>query len=107
MGERTICLSPFRLTAGMCLASSVHRSDGVVLLSEGTRLEAGQIINLQQRGIDYVLITMQDDRDAATIEAERSAMQQQIDHLFRGPTNDTREELHRAVLNYRLGVIGS
>ena len=70
MRQRISCLCTQRLKPGMHLAQALHRADGAILMPEGTEITETVLAQLQQRGIEYVVASLDDNRDEATITKE-------------------------------------
>lgn len=101
MTERTVCKSPLLTSPGMRLARPVLRADGGVLLTAGTVLDGEQIQHLMQRHVDFVYVLEEETRDASTIEREIAAATARVEHIFRGESGESRNELRAAVTAYR------
>jgi hypothetical protein len=101
MAERVVCVATLALEPGARLAQDVRRADGGVLLAAGTELDVDQLLRLIQRGIDCVHVLREDTRDAAQIERDLAAAAARVAHLFRGPGSAARNELARAIAEYR------
>ena len=102
MTERTVCLSPLRVSPGMVLARHVLRADGEVLLAAGTKLDSEKMQHLMQRHVEFVHVLVDDPRDAAAIEQEVAQVASRVNHIFRGQSGEARDELRAAVAAYRL-----
>lgn len=101
MTERTVCVATLGLKPGMRLAQAVRRPDGALLLSAGTEIDADQLRNLIQRGIEFVHVSQEETRSAAQIEDDLAAAMEGVARLFRGRTGDARQELAAAIADYR------
>lgn len=101
MTTKAICLTPLRVTPGARLARPVLRTDGNMLLAAGSVLDSDQLANLWERGIEFVHIEVEDERDDETRARDLAVVVARVNQLFRGPGNTARSELHAAVLAYR------
>ncbi|MFB0935220.1 MAG: hypothetical protein QMB52_05570 [Propionivibrio sp.] len=100
--QRILCLAPGRATPGITLARAITDREGSILLSAGTVLDLAMLERLIRRGVDAISVLVPDNRDEATIADELRAVQRRIEIIFRGPGNPARDQLHAAVLNYRI-----
>lgn len=101
MSTKTVCLTPLRVKAGATLARAVQRADGKLLLPAGSELDADQLNHLNQRGIEFVYVEVDDERDEASIARDIATAEAHVNHLFRGETSEAREELKATMLAYR------
>ena len=101
MADRSVCTSTLGLKPGARLAEDVRRADGAMLLPGGTELEATQLRQLIQRGIEFVQVLQVDTRDAAQIERDIAAAEARVAHLFRGGGSAAHGELAAAIFDYR------
>ena len=101
LADRTVCISTLGLKPGARLAQAVRRADGGLLLAAGTEVDADQVRQLIQRGIECVHVLQEETRDAAQIERDMAAAAERVAHLFRGKSSDARDELAAAITDYR------
>lgn len=101
MVDRTVCISTLELKPGAHLAQAVRRADGGLLLTAGTQVDADQIGQLIQRGIECVHVLQEETRDPARIERDVAAATERVAHLFRGKSSDARDELAAVITDYR------
>lgn len=101
MTDRTVCIASLSLKPGARLAYDVRRADGAVLMRAGTQIDADQLRQLIQRGIECVEVLEQETRDAAQIERDVAAAAERVAHLFRGNSNAARDELAGVIGEYR------
>jgi hypothetical protein len=79
----------------------VRRADGALLLPEGTELEAEQLRQLVQRGIEFVHVLQEETRDAAQIQRDIQVAEARVAFLFRGGGSASHGELAAAIFDYR------
>lgn len=101
MADRILCVSVLSLEPGARLAYPARRPDGGVLLPAGAELDADQVRMLVQREIECVHVLQEETRDAAGIEKEVADAAARVAHLFRGKSSEVRDELGRAIADYR------
>lgn len=101
MAERTVCIATLALKPGAKLAQAVRRADGALLLPEGAEIDVDQLRHLVQRGVEFVHVLREETRTAAQIEDDAAAAMERLAYLFRGKTNDSRNELAAVVADYR------
>lgn len=95
----------------MHLARPLHRADGAMLMPEGTELTEAALTQLQQRGIEYVFVALEDGRDEAAVVRDLAAAEERVRFIFRDERADgaqehpgmgeAREALRDAVMDYR------
>ena len=101
MKSRNIFFAPGRAAPGMTLAKAINDRDGNVLLAAGTVLTAEILDRLIRRGVQTLCAQVLDARDDETIASELAKASARVETIFRGAGGPARDELHRAVLNYR------
>lgn len=101
MVDRTVCISSLSLKPGARLAYDVRRADGAVLMAADTAIDADQLRQLIQRGVECVDVLEEETRDAARIESDVAAAVERVAHLFRGTSNSARDELAAVIGDYR------
>ncbi|WP_301103216.1 hypothetical protein [Propionivibrio sp.] len=102
MKSRTMFFAPGRAAPGMTLAKSITDREGNTLLASGTTLTSETLDRLIRRGIETVCVLVLDPRDDETIASELLTARTRVDTIFRGTGSPAREELHMAIVNYRL-----
>ena len=102
MKTRALCLSPGRIAPGMLLAKAVTDRDGNTLLATGTELDSAMLDRLIRRGVEAMTVIVADTRDAETIASELAAAEARVAYIFRGKGSQSRDALHKAILDYRL-----
>ena len=102
MKSRSIFFAPGRAAPGMTLAKAICDRDGKTLLATGTVLTAEILDRLIRRGVPALCVQVLDARDDETIASELATASARVEAIFRGPGSSAREELHQAILNYRL-----
>ena len=105
MKTRTVWLPPGRVSPGMTLAIPVTGRDGKTLLAAGITLDAMMLDRLTRRGVEALAVSETDTRDAAELAAERAASEERLRQLFRGEGSRARDDLHAAVLAWRLEAL--
>lgn len=101
LAERTVCIATLALKPGAVLAQAVRRADGVLLLPAGSEVDADQLQQLLQRGVEYVHVLQEETRDTARIARDVAAAEARVVQLFRGKTSEARQQLAAAVSDYR------
>ena len=102
MKSRNMFFAPGRAAPGMTLAKAISDREGHALLAEGTVLTAEILDRLIRRGVPTLCAQVLDARDEETIASELANASTRVETIFRGPGSPAREELHQAILNYRL-----
>ena len=102
MKSRNIFFAPGRAAPGMTLAKAISDREGHALLAAGTVLTAEILDRLIRRGVQTLCVQVLDARDDETIACELATASARVATIFRGPGSPARDELHQAILNYRL-----
>lgn len=89
----------------MTLAAPVRDHEGSILLVADTVLDPALLERLIRRGVQAISVRVLDHRDEDTIVRELADIRERIDTIFRGPGSAAREQLRKAVLEYRTGSI--
>lgn len=96
-------LSLDEVESGMVLALDVCDAGGGCLLAQGAELSESTIASLRRRGLDYVMVLVEEHLTEAQRAARDAETRQRIDWLFRKAGNDPMLlKLHAMMLQYRL-----
>ena len=101
--QRLIRLPPGRAAPGMTLAAPVRDHEGSILLAADTLLDPALLERLLKRGVQAILVRVPDHRDEEMIARELAEVRARIETIFRGPGSAAREQLRKAILEYRTG----
>jgi len=96
--------APGRAAPGMTLAKAITDRDGHALRASGTVLTSEILDRLIRRGVETLCVLVLDARNDETIASELATARTRVEAIFRGPGSVAREELHQAILNYRLAT---
>ena len=92
-----------QLTAGMALAQDVCDASGGRLLTEGVELSDATIASLRRRGIEHVMVAVEEILTPEQCAARKAEIGTRIEHLFRRAGNDPMLlKLRATLLHYRL-----
>lgn len=92
-----------QLTAGMALAQDVCDASGGRLLTEGVELSDATIASLRRRGIEHVMVAVEETLTPEQCAARKAEIGTRIKHLFRRAGNDPMLlKLRATLLHYRL-----
>ncbi|MCX7179092.1 MAG: hypothetical protein NTX56_10060 [Proteobacteria bacterium] len=101
MKTRSICLAPGRLEPGMTTAAAIHTRQGEELLPTNCVLDESMIERIRRRLIKCVMVTVIDERDAATVALDVETEEKRLSYIFRGESSEARSDLHAAVRLFR------
>ena len=71
-----------QLTVGMVLAQDVCDAGGDRLLTEGTELNDATIASLRRRGIEHVMVAVEETLTPEQCAARKAEIGARIEHLF-------------------------
>lgn len=92
-----------QLTAGMALAQDVCDASGGRLLTEGVELSDATIASLRRRGIEHVMVAVEETLTPEQCAARKAGIGTRIERLFRRAGNDPMLlKLRATLLHYRL-----
>ena len=92
-----------QLAAGMVLAQDVCDAGGGRLLAQGSELSEATIALLRRRGIEHVLVAVEETLTPEQRAAREAEIRQRIERLFRKAGNDPMLlKLRATLLQYRL-----
>lgn len=77
-----------QLTAGMVLAQDVCDASGGRLLTEGVELSDATIASLRRRGIEQVMVAVEEALTPEQCAARKAEIGARIEHLFRRSDDD-------------------
>ena len=92
-----------QLTAGMVLAQDVCDATGGRLLAQGAELSGATIASLKRRGVDYVMVAVEEILTPEQRAAREAQTRERIERLFRKAGSDPMLlKLRATLLQYRL-----
>ncbi len=95
-----------QLEAGMVLAQDVCDASGGRLLNEGVELSGATIASLRRRGIEQVMVSVEETLTPEQCADRKAEIVTRIEHLFRQANNDPMLLKLRVTLqHYRLAVL--
>lgn len=101
MGAKRLSLD--EVEVGMVLALDVCDAGGGCLLARGAELTESTIASLRRRGLDYVMVEVEEQLTAEQRAAREAETRRRIDWLFRKAGKDPMLlKLHATLLQYRL-----
>lgn len=92
-----------QLEAGMVLAQDVCDASGGRLLTEGVELSDATIASLRRRGVEQVMVAVEETLTPEQCAARKAAIVARVEHLFRLAGDDPMLlKLRATLLQYRL-----
>ena len=92
-----------QVEVGMALAQDVCDAGGGRLLAQGAELTDATIASLKRRGVDFVMVAMEEMLTPVQRAMREAELREQIERLFRKAGNDPMLlKLRATLLQYRL-----